>query len=46
MLLRNSNLNIRNMRLRFQSIDYQCFLETKERWGQNKEHSTLIKLHA
>lgn len=46
MLLRNSNLNIRNMSLRLQSIDYQCFLENKERSGQNKEHSTLIKLNA
>ncbi len=34
------------MRLRFQSIDYQCFLETKERWGQNKEHSKLINLNS
>ena len=46
MLLRNSNSNIRNMSLCFQSIDIQGILEAKEHWGQNKERSTLIKLNA
>jgi len=46
MLLRNSSSNIRNIRHAFQLIEYQYILANKERLGQNKEHSILIKLNS
>lgn len=45
MLLRNSNSALRNTRHSSQLIDYQIYYEIKERLGQNKEHSILIKLN-